>query len=121
VFVLSPVAVVLLAALVLTFLYSALAPKLSLAFYTVVAFTVPLLLLWLYLARHPNWWFFGSGSILPHVLAALVFIAALVATLVRVSGALSAKLLVGMLTTALWGVVWFNLTLLVGCVTHACF
>jgi len=124
VFFLSAVALVLLAALIPTILYSTLAPKLSLVIYTVVGFTASLLLLWLYLtyAHDPsNWWFFGNASIVPHVLAVLVFIAVMVTALVRVSGALVAKLLVGVLTLALWGVVWFNLTLLVACVMHSCF
>ena len=117
-------ALVLLAALVATFLSSALAPKLTLVIYTVVGFTSSLALLWLYLTYFhdpSNWWFFGSDSIVPHALAAAAFIAVIVIALARASGALIAKLLVGVLTLALWGIAWFDLTLFVACVKHNCF
>ena len=119
----SVVALALLVALVRTFLNSALSPKRGLAIYTLFAFTAPLVLLWLYLAYHPSgWWLFlGVTEFLPHALAAVAFIAALVTALTRASGALGAKLLVGVLTLALWGVVWFNLTFLLACVMHECF
>jgi hypothetical protein len=117
------VALVLLVALVQTFLHSALAPKPTFAIYTGVAFTAPLLLLWLYHLTHDpsGWWFFGTESLLPRGLAAGAFIAAMVTALIRVSGPLSAKLLVGVLTLALWGIVWFNLTWFVACIMHECF
>ena len=112
----------LLIALILTFRQSALAKKRRLAIYTVAAFTAPLLLLWLYLTYHPSgWWFFGSAPALPHALAAVAFMAAMVIALTRASGELSAKLVIGAITVALWGVAWFNLTLLLACVMHECF
>ena len=120
----AALALVLLAALIATFLFSTLAPKLTLVIYTVVGFTSSLALLWLYLTYFhdpSNWWFFGSASIVPHALAAAAFIGVIAIALARASGALIAKLLVGVLTLALWGIAWFDLTLLVACVKHNCF
>src|ERR1700693_1531226 len=104
-------------------MYSTLAPKRRLALYLAVAVTVPLLALWLYIINayhHSNWWPFGHGSPLPHALAAMVFFAVMGIGLVRVSGSLIAKGLVAVLTCTLWGIIWFNGTLIVACAMGDC-
>ena len=111
------------AALVLTFMYSALAPKGRLAVYMAVAVIVPLLALWLYIAngyRHWNWWPFAHDSFLPHALAALVFLVVMATGLVKLSGSLIAKVLVAVLTCTLWGILWFYGTLFVACAMGDC-
>ena len=120
---LSYFALGVVAALILTLMYSTVAPKGRLAAYLVVAVTVPLLALWLYIINayhHSNWWPFGHGSFVPHALAAVVFLAVMGAALVKVSGSLIAKVLIAVLTSALWGTIWFNGTLLVACAMGDC-
>ena len=107
------------AALILTLMYGTLAPKGKLAVYLAVAVIAPLLALWLYIINayhHSNWWPFGHGSFVPHVLAALIFFALMGTALIKVSGSLIAKVLVAVLTCTLWGTIWFNGTLIVACV-----
>jgi hypothetical protein len=111
------------AALILTLMYSTLAPKGRLAVYLALALIVPLLALWLYIINayhHSNWWPFGHGSFVPHALAALVFFAVMGTALVKVSGSLIAKAVVALLACTLWGTIWFNGTLLVACVMGDC-
>jgi hypothetical protein len=120
---LSSVAIGLVAALALVLMYSTLAPKGRLTIYLALASVVPLLLLWLYLFgayRTHSWWLFGHDSLVPHVLAALGFLAVTVGALVNVSGSLSTKTTIGVLISTLWGVIWFNGTLLVACAMGDC-
>src|SRR5579862_2707581 len=102
---LSSLTLGLVAALVLTIMYSSLAPKGKLVVYTAVAFAVPLLALWLFVinAYHrANWSPFGPGSAAPHILAAVTFSALLIGALLRVSGSIVTKLLVGVLVCGIW-------------------
>jgi hypothetical protein len=120
---LSYFALGVLAALVLTLMYSSLAPKGRLAVYLAAAVILPLLALWLYIINayhHSNWWPFRHDSFVPHVLAALIFLAVMAAALVRTSGSLIAKGLIAVLTCVLWGTIWFNGTLLVACAMGDC-
>jgi hypothetical protein len=120
---LSSLTLGLVAALIMTLMYGTLAPKGKLVVYLTVAFAVPLLMLWLFVMnayRLSNWSPFGLGSIVPHVLAALAFLALLVWALVRVSGSLVTKVLVGALSCGIWAVVWLVGSLMVACAMGDC-
>jgi hypothetical protein len=120
---LSSLTLGLVAALVMTLMYGTLAPKGRLVVYVAVAFALPLLALWLFdvnAYRRSNWSPFGPGSIVPPVLAALAFLALLVWSLLRVSGSLVAKVLVGALLCGIWVVVWVLGSLMVGCAFGDC-
>ena len=120
---LSSLTLGLVAALVLTLMYGTLAPKGKLVVYVAVAFAVPLLTLWLFVInayRLSNWSPFGPGSIVPHVLAALAFLALLLWALLRVSGSLVTKVLVGALACGIWAVAWLIGSLMVACAMGDC-
>jgi len=120
---LSSLTLGLVAALVLTLMYGTLASKGKLVVHLAVAFAVPLLALWLFVInayRLSNWAPFGLGSSVPHVLAALAFLALLIWALLRVSGSLATKVLVGALVCGIWAVVWLFGSLMVACAMGDC-
>jgi hypothetical protein len=99
------------AVLAVTLSLVSLQPKRGFLVNVAVAVLAPLLALLVFIAngyRHWNWFPFSYGSLLPHFIAAVVSISLLMRALLRVSGSMGAKVLVGVLATATWFGLWLG-------------
>ncbi len=106
------------AALALTLFLVSLQPKRGLVLDVAVAVLVPLIALVLFNGngyRHWNWTPFSYGSLFPHFIAAVIFLALLVRALLRVSGSIGAKVLIGVLATASWLGLWLGSMIATAC------
>ena len=99
-------------------------PRGNLFVYMVVAVLAPLLTLWIYMAaayRHWNWSPFEYGSGVPHALAGLASMGLILLGLTHASASTTAKVLMGVIASGLWIVVWFVGSIFTACSMGDCF
>ena len=111
-------AVVPIALLVLALFLAPLHPRRRVLLNLVIAVFAPLLALLIFIGngyRHWNWYPFSYGSLVPHFIAAAVSLSLLVRALLRSTGSLVAKALVGVLATVSWFGLWLGGMLVTAC------
>jgi hypothetical protein len=111
------------AALALALFFVSLSPKRGFLLNLGVAILVPLFALLLFIAigyRHWNWAPFSYGSVLPHFIAAFISLSLLVRALLRVSGSIGVKVLVGVLAAGSWLGLWFGSMSVTACAMGDC-
>ena len=114
-------AVAVIVGLIVTLVRAHLSSKGRLIVYLLAALFIPLTALWLFLIRAYHHGALAQyDSVLPHVLAAVVFLALLVAALIRTTGSIRARVVIGALAVALWLEFWFVGSIVVACSTGDC-
>ena len=118
------VAILPTAALVAALSLATVHPKRRVTIHVAIAVLAPLFVLFAYLIngyhRHWDFWPFQYGSLVPHLLAATLSLALLVAALIRALGSTRAKVLVGSLAATTWLGLWLCGSLAVACFMGDC-